>query len=194
MTGARRQWLLFGLPVLAVVAGFLVGRGAAAMATLTAPEPATLIQAAAEGQRDAIVRMVQAGEDPGLPTVLEQPVFGWSRGDVVSPFLISIARGDKEQVAFLLTSTKHKAEAPNDQALCVVARLGNLSVAAILFKLGVPGGPAKGCDGQQEMPEAVAARFGNTSLAGALRTYRESLADRGSRWITPSRSGRRCRS
>jgi hypothetical protein len=172
MTVSRRQWLLLGLPVLAVVGGFLVGRGAAALSTLTAPEPPTLVQAVAQGQWDTIVRMIEAGEDPGLPIVLEQPIFGWSRGDVVSPLLVGIAQGDKKQVAFLLSSTKHKADAPNDQALCVVARFGHSDVAEVLFRLGVPGGPEKGCDGHQEMPEDVAMRFRNVNLAVAIRNYR----------------------
>lgn len=181
MTVARRQLRLLGLPLLAVAVGFLLGRGATTVSVLTAPEPETLLQAVVQGQRDAIVRMIQAGEDPGLPIVLEQPVFGWRRGDVVSSLLVGIAQGDDKQVAFLFSSTKRTADAPNDQALCVVARLGNSGVAVVLFKLGVPGGPEKGCDAQQETPEQVAARFGNITLARALTSYRESLAGRASR-------------
>ena len=120
--------------------------------------------------------MVQAGADPGRPVVLKHPMLGWRKGDVVSPLLVGIAEGNSVHVAFLFKNTKRKDHAPNDQALCVAARFGHGSVASMLFGMGVPAAPQRGCDGRDKMPEEVAARFGNGSLAKALKTYRQSRA------------------
>ncbi len=154
-------WLIAALSIIGIIAGFNMAVG-----------PFGYFGADTVGYYFSSERMIEVGADPGLPTVSEQPIFAWARGDVMSPLLVGIAQGDKEQVAVLLNSSKYKADAPNDQALCVVAQFGHSNVARVFFRMGVPRVPRHGCYGEEEMTEEVAARFGNTTLAQALRDYR----------------------
>jgi hypothetical protein len=171
MTIAYRLSLLALLPVLLFGGGALIGDVATRVAKLVAPEPLTLLQAVATGDDDAIFRMVVAGEDPGLPTVLERRLIYWRPGDTTSPLLVAIADGDLNRVAYLARNTEHLAEPPNDLALCVAARLGHANLARFLMKIGAPAVPKIGC-GELSRPEDFARKYRSGSLARELRQYR----------------------
>jgi hypothetical protein len=171
MTFTSRAPLLLTLPLLFFAAGALAAGVATRLAELIAPEPATLLEAAAVGQDEAIYRMVSAGEDPGLPVVLKRPLLRWKRGDAISPLLVAIALGKGRQVAFLAKHTERLAEAPNDLALCVAAHYGKIAAARFLMKRGAPAVPKNGC-GEMERPEDIAKKYGSGRLSRELRQYR----------------------
>lgn len=159
------------LPLLFFGTGALIAGLSIRTAKLMAPEPVTLVDAAAVGQDDAIFRMVLAGEDPGLPVVLEHPLIHWKKGEVTSPLLVAIAVGDLGKSAYMARHTRRLADPPNHLALCVAARYGHTNVARFLMKMGVPPVPKDGC-GELERPEDVAAKYREGGLSRELRRYR----------------------
>jgi len=171
MTLTNRVPILLFLPLLFFGAGILSAGLAITAAKSIAPEPITLLDAVAMGNDEAIFRMISEGYDPGLPGVLESPVFHWRRGDITSPILVAIGGGDINKVAYMARHTQRIADSPNDQALCVVARYGHSNVARFLMKMGAPVVPKNGC-GKLRRPEDVAAKYGSGSLAEELRRYR----------------------
>jgi hypothetical protein len=171
MTIAHRLPVLLALPFVFFGAGAMTAVVATKVVTLIAPKPATLLDAAAAGDEEVIFRKVSAGEDPGLPVVLDRPLFHWQSGDVVSPLLAAIVGGDPNEIAYLVQATRRWAEPPNDRALCVAARHDNGSAARYLMKIGAPAVPKEGC-GEAQKPEDVAAKYGASGLARELRQYR----------------------
>ncbi len=174
MTFTRRAPFLLILPFLFFGAGALTAAVATRATALIAPKLDTLVEAAMLGQEDAIFRLVSAGDDPGLATVLQRPMFRWRVGDTTSPLLVSVAFGDLRLVAYMLKNTKRLAEAPNDKALCVAARFGHSNVARLLIEVGAPAVPRDGCGGEQRRPEDVAYQRRAKSLGDLLRDYRLS--------------------
>jgi hypothetical protein len=82
----HRAGVLLFLPMLFFGLGSLTAGVATSIATFIAPEPATLLDAVAGGNDEAMVRMISEGEDPGLPAVLKRPVHllgAW--GDSIAP-------------------------------------------------------------------------------------------------------------
>jgi hypothetical protein len=171
MTLTHRAAILLFLPVLFFGLGILTAGVATRTAKLIAPEPATLLDAVAGGNDEAMFRMMSAGDDPGLPAVLERPVLHWERGVVVSPLLIAIGGGDINKVAYMAKHTQRIADPPNDQGLCAAACYGHSDIVRFLMKMGVPAVPKNGC-GVMRRPEDVAAKYGSGSLAKELRRYR----------------------
>jgi ankyrin repeat protein len=167
----RRAFLLLVLSMLFFGAGIATADVAKWAVTLIAPEPVTLLDALAEGNDEAMFRMTSEGSDPGLPDILKFSVLHWDRGEKTSPLLVAIGGGDMNIVAYLTKHTTRLREFPNDQALCVAARYGHTNIARYLMARGVPAVPKSGC-GTLNRPEDVAKKFGNHSLAKALRSYR----------------------
>jgi hypothetical protein len=171
MTFTYRVPIVLGLPVLFFGAGMLTAEMAPRAAELAAPEPVALIDAVAARHEEAIVRMILAGEDPGLSVVLKRPVFHWRRGETTSPLLVAIAGGDLNRVAYLARRTQRITDPPNDQALCVAARYGHSNIARFLMEMEVPALPKSGC-GTLRRPEDVAEKYGARRLAKELWQYR----------------------
>jgi hypothetical protein len=144
---ASRAPLLLLAPLLSFGAGALTAGVATEAARLLWVEPVTLLDAAARGDDDAIVRIVSAGEDPGAPVVLQRRVFQWRPGDTTSPLLVSIAEGKLDQAAYMIRHTQRLADPPNDQALCVAAQFGNDKITRFLTKMRAPAVPQNGCGG-----------------------------------------------
>ena len=170
MTIVSRGSFLLLLPFLFFGGGALTAGVATEAAKRVAVEPTSLLEAAAKGDDDAIFRIVSAGQDPGSLAVLQRRVFQWQRGDATSPLLVAIAKGDFDNVTFMLKHTQHLADPPNDQALCVAARFGRFDIARFLMQKGVPAVPWNGCVGGR--PEDLAAERGFGSLADELHQYR----------------------
>ena len=171
MKTTYRALLLLALPVLLFGAGMLTAGVVSRAVSLIAPEPVTLLDAVADKNDEAMLRMVSAGDDPGLPDVLRLSMFHWHRGETTSPLLVAIGGGDINIVSYLTKHTARIADAPNDQALCIAARYGHSSVARYMMAKGVPAVPKAGC-GTQRRPEDVAKEFGSHGLADVLRAYR----------------------
>ncbi len=173
MTFMRRAPVLLILPFLFFGAGALTAAVATLATTLIAPKLDTLVEAAMLGQEDAIFRLVSAGDDPGLPTVLQRPMFRWRAGDTTTPLLVAVAFGDLRLVGYMLKNTKRMADPPNDQALCVAARFGHSDVTRLLMEVGAPAVPINGC-GEQRWPEDIAYHRRAKSMGDLLRDYRLS--------------------
>jgi Ankyrin repeat len=171
MTFKHRAGVLLFLPMLFFGLGSLTAGVATSTATFIAPEPATLLDAVAGGNDEAMVRMISEGEDPGLPAVLKRPVLYWARGETVSPLLLAIGGGDINKVAYMAKHTQQIAAPPNDQGLCAAARYGHTNVVRFLIKMGVPAVPREGC-GMLKRPEDIAAKYGSSGLAKELQQYR----------------------
>jgi hypothetical protein len=171
MTLTNRVPILLFLPLLFFGVGMLTARLATTAAKLIAPEPSTLLDAVAGGNDEAMFRMISAGDDPGLPVVLERPVLNWERGDTVSPLLVAIAGGDINKIAYMAKHTQRIADPPNDQGLCAAARYRHSNIARFLMNMRVPPVPKNGC-GKLRRPEDVAAKYRSGSLAEELRRYR----------------------
>jgi Ankyrin repeats (3 copies) len=134
MTSASRALLSLLAPILFFGAGALTAGVATKVVKSVAVEPSTLLEAASRGDDDAIFRFVSAGQDPGLPAVLQRNVFQWQRGETTSPLLVAIAEGDFDNVTYMVKHIQHLAEPPNDQALCVAARWGHSDIAKFLMQ------------------------------------------------------------
>jgi hypothetical protein len=171
MSIKRRASLLLLLPFLFFGAGALMAGIATETAKLAAPKPVTLLDAAAVMQDEAILRMVSAGEDPGLPVVLKHPALVWEIGDTTSPLLVAIVGGEVNRVAYMAKHTQRLAEPPNDLALCLAARFGHSNIARFLMKIGATAVPKNGC-GDIRRPEDIAKKHGFGGLARELRQYR----------------------
>jgi hypothetical protein len=175
MTAATRSAvvpLLLLLPVAFFAAGALGAYLATRAATLMAPEPVTLLEAVELKQDEAIFRMVSAGEDPGRPVVLERPLLHWRKGDTTSPLLVAVVDGEINLVAYLVKSTGHLADPPNDRALCLAAQFQHANIARFLMKIGAPAVPKEGC-GVDKPPEDVAKKSGAGQLVRELHQYRK---------------------
>lgn len=170
MTMAARITLLC-VPAVCFVVGFVTARTVTHLAEHMTVEPVTLLDAAARGDNDAIDRMVSAGEDPGMPVVLQQHLFDWPAGEVTSPYLVAIARGKLTDVAYMAKHTQRLIELPNDQALCIAARFGTTKMVRFLMTLGVPAAPKDGCD-EGGWPEDIAAKYGFGRLSKELHEFR----------------------
>ena len=91
---------MLSLPLLFFGLGTVIAILATQAANLVAPNPATLVEAAAAKQADAIVTLVLLGQDPGKPVVLKRSVYQWKRGGTTSPLLVAIAGGKLKPVSY----------------------------------------------------------------------------------------------
>ena len=170
MTFASRGPFFLFVPFFFFGVGALTAGVATEAVKRFAVEPITLLDAAARGDDDAIFHIVSAGHDPRDPVVLQQQVFQWRPGDSTSPLLVAIAEGDFDNVTYMMKHTRHLADPPNDQALCVAARFGRRDIARFLMLRTTPALPQNGCIGSK--PEDLAAEHGFKILANELRQYR----------------------
>lgn len=166
-----RSTPLLALPLLFFCMGALIAIIATWLASLAAPEPVTLLDAAEAQDEDAIFRLISTGKDPGRSVVLERPLGPWKRGDTTSPLLVAVAGGEVNQVAYMMRHTRFLSDPPNDQALCIAARLDHANLTRFLMKMGVPAVPKNGC-AEAKKPEDVAEKFGSVGLSKELRQYR----------------------
>ena len=172
MTIRRGVLLALMCPTLLFAAGLLAGHIAVHLAMNATPEPTSLLEAVEIGAKDAIYHFVSSGEEPGRAVVLKRPWRDMNAGDLVSPLLVSVARGGLEENAFLLKHTTLLATPPNDQLLCFVARYDRGDLIDMLFAMGFARVPGEGCDGRGKQPEQVAIESKNEDVATRLKAYR----------------------
>jgi hypothetical protein len=146
MTLVSRAPVLLLAPLLFFGAGALTAVVATETVKRVAVEPATLLDAAARGDDDAIFRFVSAGQDPGAQVVLQRRLFQWQPGDTVSPLLVAIAEGDLDNVTYMIRHTERLTDSPNDQALCIATRFGHSDIAKFLMQKMVRLPSKKVCD------------------------------------------------
>ncbi len=167
-----RQTLLFLIaPVVALLAGIGSATAVTALAMMQNPEPKTLAQAVENGQIDMAVRLILRGAHADAPTVLKGDLLHWRKGDVITPFLIAVARGRDDFVQFMLLRGVRLDVDPNDQALCVAARYGHGSSVRLLMASGAPYARCEGANGQGRQPGEIASKQGYRSLARLLQSY-----------------------